>query len=94
LEEQHILGSLRSGALEEHDVHPIAGELFKQQDLIGIFTTEPIGAVDEQHLDVPLGGQVPETLEARPDEGGPAPAFVLEDGAIRDQILVRGGVGA
>jgi hypothetical protein len=43
---------------------------FEHQDLICIFATEPIGAVDEHHLHVPLGGQVTQALEARPHEGG------------------------
>ncbi len=94
LHQEDLFGRLDPGRTHEHHVDAGAGELLEQQDLIGILAAEPIGAVHEEAIDLPLGRQVAHALQARPDERRATPALILVHPAIRNQVVVLGGVRA
>src|SRR4029453_1812652 len=92
--QEDLFGGLDPGRTHEPHFDAGAGELLEQQDLIGILAAEPIGAVHEEAVDLPLGRQVAHALQARPDERRPTPALVLVHPAVRNQVAVLGGVRA
>src|SRR5262249_51868009 len=89
------------GRPHEYHFDSGAGKLLEQQHLIGGLAAEPMGAVHEEGIDLPLGRQVAPALQARPDERRTTPAILLGTRAIlpgtpaiSDQLAVLGGVRA
>src|SRR5437867_1879497 len=94
LYQEDLFGSLDPRCPHEHHVDSGAGELLEQQYLIGILAAEPIGAVHEERIDLPLRRQIAHALQAWSDERRAAPAVILVNPAVRNQIAVLGGVRA
>src|ERR1700730_15982347 len=57
----------------------LAGELLDQQDLVRVLAAQAIRRVCEHYLDLPLGGEVPHTLQARALKRRSTIAFIFED---------------
>ena len=97
LDQQLVLGAVAARPLHELDPHPAAGELLDQQRLVGELAGQPVRRVDEDHVQAALGGQVPQRLQAGPDERGPGVALVGEHPLFRDVkpalpgVLAQGG---
>lgn len=79
LDQKLILGRCALRGLQKPRFHAVTGELFDQQDLIGVLATQAIGRVHEHGLDLPFGRQVAHPLQAWPLERGPAIPVVLEN---------------
>src|SRR5262249_29187735 len=43
--------------LDEYRLNAVASELFDEENLVGVFATEPVGSVDEDGLKLPFGSQ-------------------------------------
>ena len=81
LELQHQLIFRRAGTrrLEECRLNAVAGKLLGQQDLVGIFAAQPVRRVDQDSLNMTLGGQI-----AQPFAGsGSAPRGPRANGPYR-----------
>ena len=74
LELQHQLIFRRAGMrrLEENRLDAVAGELLGQQDLVGVFAAQPVWRVDQDSLNVALGGEIAQPLQTRPQQAGAA----------------------
>src|SRR3989449_6467803 len=94
LKKQDVRRRLGSRRLQENDLDAVASKLIKHQDLIRIPATEAVGAVHEHDFNLSLGSQIAKTFQTGPDQRGPAPPVVLEEVAIRNHILMGGGVHA
>ena len=77
LHQEDLFGSFDPGRPHEHHFDSSPGELLEQQDLIGILAAEPIRAVHEEGIDLPLRRQIAHTLQAWTDERRAAPAIIL-----------------
>ena len=84
LELQHQLIFRRAGMwrLEENRLDAVAGELLGQQDLVGIFAAQPVRRVDQDSLNVALGGEIAQPLQTWPQQAGAAESLVLDDPLI------------
>src|SRR5712692_3879702 len=72
----------RAGALRRFNkqrLDSLAGELLDQQDLVCVLAAQAIRRVREHNLDLPFGGKVPHTLQARALERRSTIAFIFED---------------
>jgi hypothetical protein len=78
LEQQVLLGAAADGVAQEHDLDAAPGQLFEDQDLIGIFARESVGVEHVDPVDGPGGSLVPEPLEAWAGQDGSAVAIVHE----------------
>src|SRR5262249_22218658 len=83
LNEELVLRRRALRRVQKTGFDAVTGELLDQQNLIGIFATQPIRAVDENGLNLSVGRQVAHTLQARAFERGPAIAVVFEDPGLR-----------
>src|SRR5713226_4215337 len=79
LHEQLILGRGALRRIQKARLDTVTGEFFDQQDLIGVLTTQSIGAVNEDGLNLPFGCQIAHALKAGPLERGAAIALIFED---------------
>ena len=88
LELQHQLIFRRAGMrrLEENRLDAVAGELLGQQDLVGVFAAQPVRRVDQDSLNVALGGEIAQPLQTRPQQAGAAEPLVLDDPLISDAV--------
>src|SRR5262249_7972254 len=82
LHQEDFFGSRDPGRPHEYHFDSGAGKLLEQQHLIGGLAAEPMGAVHEEGIDLPLGRQVAPALQARPDERRTTPAILLGNPAI------------
>ena len=64
--------------LEENRLDAVAGELLGQQDLVGVFAAQPVRRVDQDSLNVALGGEIAQPLQTRPQQAGAAEPLVLD----------------
>src|SRR5271165_4065682 len=85
LELQHQLIFRRAGMrrLEENRLDAVAGELLGQQDLVSVFAAQPVRRVDQDSLNVALGGKIAQPLQTRPQQAGATESLVLDDPLIR-----------
>ena len=92
LDQQLVLGAVAARPLHELDPHPAAGQLLDQQRLVGELAGQPVRRVDQHHVQAALGGQVPQRLQARPDQRRPGVPLVGEDPLLRDVKPAARGV--
>ena len=83
LHEQLILGTRALRRIDEDRLDALMGELLHQQDLVRVLATQPVGRVDEHHLDLPLGGKIAYALKTWPLKARAAVAFVFEHPFLR-----------
>jgi len=57
------LPACRNVASDENGLDPVAAELFDQENLIGIFSAQPIRRVDQDRLNVALGREIAQSLQ-------------------------------
>jgi len=65
LHQERVLRRGQLGRLDEQGLHAMAGELLGQHHPIGLVATQPVGRVDQDRLEVTLGGEVADLLQAR-----------------------------
>ena len=56
----------------------MTAELFDQQNLVSILSTQSIGRVREHNLDLSLSGEIAHTFQTRTLQRGAAIAFIFE----------------
>src|SRR3954462_13425351 len=78
LEQQVLGGVMAEGVAQEDDLDAAMGELFEDQDLIGILARESVRVEDVEAVDRPGGGLVAEPLQPRTGQQGPADPVVDE----------------
>src|ERR1700691_577759 len=83
LQHQLIFRRARMRRLEENRLDTVASELLGQQDLVGVFAAQPVWRVDQDSLNVALGGEIAQPLQTRPQQAGAAEPLVLDDPFIR-----------
>ena len=92
LHQQLIFGRSCGRRLQEYQLDSIACELFRQQDLIGIFTAQAVRRVDQHGCDLACSGQVSHGLQARAQQRSSTIAFVLKLPVGRNKVAVSLGV--
>src|SRR6266852_2298720 len=78
LYEQLIFCGGALGCLHEARLHAVSSQLLDQQDLIGVFATQPIGRVGKDDLHLAFCGKVSYAFKARPLERRAADPRTLE----------------
>jgi hypothetical protein len=78
LQHQLIFRRVGMWRLDENGLDPVAAELFDQENLIGIFSAQPIRRVDQDRLNVALGREIAQSLQARPQQAGAAEPRVFD----------------
>ncbi len=89
LYQQPILRTVAASGFEENRFHSAAVKLLEQQHLIGVFSAEPIRAIDQDCLQHPLTCQIAKTLQPRTIQDAPAVALILEN-PVFGYDVVRG----
>jgi hypothetical protein len=62
LQQQLVFRRIALRRLDEYRLNATAGELFREQDLVGVFAAEPVGRVDEDGLKLALGSEIAQAL--------------------------------
>ena len=91
LEQQLIFSCCRSWRADKQGLDTSPSQLLDQQDLIGISSTEPIGCIDQNGVELAFGRQVANPLEARTDQTGATIAFVFEYPFGGNRVALLGG---
>ena len=63
-------------------------KLLDQQDLIGIFTIKPVRGMYQYRFNLPLGGQVTQSLQCRPDKRSTTLTLVLKNPLLGYRITL------
>src|SRR5262245_46337364 len=58
--------------LHEQGFHALAGKLLDQQNLVSIFSAQPVGRVGDYNLDLSFGGEIAHAFQPRALQGGSA----------------------
>ena len=77
LDEQMIFGGFLRRRVHKHGLDALAGQLLDDQNLVGIAAAQTIRGMDQDRVDAPFGGEVPDPLEPRACENGSAIAVIL-----------------
>ena len=93
LDEEMIFGGFHRRRLQEHGFDALAGQLLDDQNLIGIATAQTVRGMDQDGLNAPLRGEVPDPLQPRAFENGTGKAVILNDHVGRHAVAVALGVG-
>jgi hypothetical protein len=64
LYQQTLLGVVTTGGFQKNRLCSTPAEFFEQQNLVGVFTAEPIRRIDKQSLNASLGHQISQPLQS------------------------------
>jgi hypothetical protein len=76
LEEKILFRGPADRTVQEHHFDPAAAELFEQQHLVGITTSQPVGRVDVESVENTGRSLVTKSLKGRPQQSRPTVPFV------------------
>jgi hypothetical protein len=79
LQQELIIGVVRNRMKEEDNLAPSPPELFEQENLIGIFSSQTVRAVHRDKIDVGVPNRIAQTIKGRPIETGSTVPLVAED---------------
>jgi hypothetical protein len=94
LDEETGVGILARRLLQEDDPNVEALELLEDEDLIGVLTSQTIGAEDQHHLERPGLRPIPEAIEAGAIQPGAAVAVIDADVRLDHLVSLLAGVPA
>src|SRR6266581_4862755 len=89
LHKQLILRAYARRRVQKMCLHALTGQLFDQEDLVGVLATQAIRGIDEHGLDLSFGRQVAHPFQAWSLERRPAIALVFEDPGLRHLEIER-----
>src|SRR5439155_17720009 len=64
LQHEPLLGGFAAGGFQKDRLHTMTGEFLDQQNLISVLTTQAIRRVNQHHLNLTFGRQIPQTFQA------------------------------
>ena len=79
LQQELIVGIVGNRMQKEGNRAPSPPELFEQEDLIGIFSSQTIRAVHRDKVDLGVPNGIAQTIEGGPIETGSAAPLVAKD---------------
>ncbi|OIP90862.1 MAG: hypothetical protein AUK55_12185 [Syntrophobacteraceae bacterium CG2_30_61_12] len=86
LEHQFLFRCCCFSRFEKHDIHTMAGQLFKQQNLVGILAAQPIRRKNQHSLELSFGGKVPQSFQSRANKHGAAVSLIKKNPFIEDRV--------
>ncbi len=79
LEYQLLFGRCCSGRFEKHDIHSMARQLFKQQNLVRILAAQPIRRKNQHSLELTFGGKIPQSFQPGANEHGSTVSLIKKN---------------
>jgi hypothetical protein len=91
LHQQLILGRRATRRANKQSLNAGASKLLDQKNLICVPSAQPIGRIDQNHLNQSLGGKIADPLQARADQVRPTNPVVLDHPFRQHFELTRAG---
>ncbi len=88
LQHEPLLGSFAAGGFQKDRLHSMTGKFLDQQNLISIFATQAIRRVNQHHLNLTFGRQIPQTFQARSRQHRSAVTFIFKNPFARNGQLM------
>ena len=93
LQQKLILSGGVARRLDKEHLHARTCKLFREQNLICVFATQPIRRMNENRLNLSLRRKIANPFQARPNHGSTAIAFVLKHPLIGHAVSLLAGEG-
>src|SRR5258708_7872268 len=91
LHEQFVLRRRTARRAHKQGLDAGPGEFLDQENLVRVSSAQPVGRIDEDGLDQPLGSKIAHPLKAGTNQVRPTIAVVLEDPFLWHFELLRAG---